>query len=335
MNLDLDAVASLFGESRDLADLEWRLNDPYMRISNLDLNYDGYVDYLRLIEVNRGYTRLIIIQAVIGPDLYQDIATIEVSRDYYNHTSVQIVGNSYLYGNDYIVEPVYVYAPVIYNYFWGARYYQPYYSHYRWGHYPHRYRPWRPVPVPYYNRHVRRHINKANRYRYTTIRKIPHAREMHRNIGRNDYMRLRRNQPGRYQHPNRRMSKNRVKQKRYNQSIHRPVQNNGKYNSSGRTVHHYQRRSMQQHYDRNNALKSPRSNYSAHKTSRQPTTRTKYGQHKRSSTHTNTQAARRHYDRQSIQSKSLRRNSQTAHRTVRKSNHSTRTQSSRRPERAH
>ena len=44
-NLDLRAIASIFGDSRDLEDFENRLNDPKTQISNLDLNNDNQVDY--------------------------------------------------------------------------------------------------------------------------------------------------------------------------------------------------------------------------------------------------------------------------------------------------
>ena len=43
-NLDLRAVASIFGDSADLDDFEKRLNDPKAQISNLDLNGDNQVD---------------------------------------------------------------------------------------------------------------------------------------------------------------------------------------------------------------------------------------------------------------------------------------------------
>ena len=49
-NLDLRAVSSIFGDSRNLEDFERRLNDPQSQISNLDLNQDNQVDYLRVIE---------------------------------------------------------------------------------------------------------------------------------------------------------------------------------------------------------------------------------------------------------------------------------------------
>ena len=46
-NLDLEAVTSIFGASKDLEDFEKRLNDPETQISNLDLNNDGEVDFSR------------------------------------------------------------------------------------------------------------------------------------------------------------------------------------------------------------------------------------------------------------------------------------------------
>jgi len=80
-NLDLRAVASIFGDSQNLEDFERRLNDPQLQISNLDLNNDNQVDYLRVIESIQGYTHLIIIQAVLSQDVYQDIATIEIEKN--------------------------------------------------------------------------------------------------------------------------------------------------------------------------------------------------------------------------------------------------------------
>src|SRR5690606_263997 len=126
-NLDLRAVASIFGDSKDLEDFERRLNDPKIQISNLDLNRDNKVDYLRVIESVEGNTHLIIIQSVLDRDLYQDVATVEVEKDRHNNISVQVVGDVYMYGNNYIYEPVYVHTPVFYNIWWSPNY-RPYYS---------------------------------------------------------------------------------------------------------------------------------------------------------------------------------------------------------------
>jgi hypothetical protein len=169
-NLDLRAVASIFGDSRDLNDFERRLNDPKTQISNLDLNNDNRVDYLRVIETVEGNTHLIIIQSVLGLDTYQDIATVEVERDRYNKVQVQVVGDVYMYGSNYIYEPVYAYTPVIYTSFWVSNY-RPYYSSWYWGYYPSFYIAWSPFPVYTYHSHIGIYINHHHHYNYVNYRR--------------------------------------------------------------------------------------------------------------------------------------------------------------------
>jgi hypothetical protein len=185
-NLDLQAVASIFGDSKNLEDFENRLNDPYTQISNLDLNRDGYVDYLRVVELSENHTHLIVIQAVIGNDLYQDVATIEVERDKYGVTTIQVVGDSYLYGPQYIIEPVYVYRPLIVLWFWGPHY-RSWHSPYYWSYYPHYFKPWHPYHPKVYRTHVHVHINVHHTYHYTSVRKCGSAMNMYHQVARNDY----------------------------------------------------------------------------------------------------------------------------------------------------
>lgn len=169
-NLDLRAVASIFGDSENLEDFERRLNDPKTQISNLDLNDDNQVDYLRVIENVEGNTHLIIIQSVLGRDLYQDIATIEVERDRNNRIQVQVVGDVYMYGNNYIYEPVYYSTPVIYTNFWVGNY-RPYCSSWYWGYYPSYYVAWRPFPIFRYRSHIDLCINFHHHYNYVNYRR--------------------------------------------------------------------------------------------------------------------------------------------------------------------
>jgi hypothetical protein len=169
-NLDLRAVASIFGESANLQDFERRLNDPKYQISNLDLNGDDQVDYLRVIESVEDRTHVVIIQAVLDRDVYQDIATIDVERDNYNKVSVQVVGNTYLYGDNYIYEPVYSVAPVIYTSFWVNNY-RPYYSTWGWNYYPTYYAAWSPYPIYRYRNNIGVYINVNNHYNYVTTRR--------------------------------------------------------------------------------------------------------------------------------------------------------------------
>jgi len=185
-NLDLEAVASLFGEAENLEDFEKKLNDPDTQISNLDLNEDGEVDYLRVIETSKDETHLVTIQAVIEKDNYQDVAVIDVEKDTEGETQVQVVGDVYMYGPDYIITPVYVHPPVVVVWFWGP-YYNPWYSPYYYGYYPPYYRPWRPYPTPRYRTNVHVHVNVNNSYNRTTVRKSTTSVELQNKSRKNDF----------------------------------------------------------------------------------------------------------------------------------------------------
>jgi hypothetical protein len=182
-NLDLRAVASIFGDSKDLEDFERRLNNPEVPISNLDLNGDNQVDYLRVIETVEGKTHLIVIQSVLGRDLFQDIATVEVEKDKNNRVQVQVVGNVFMYGNNYIYEPVYSFTPVIYTNFWVSNY-RPYWSTWYWGYYPSYYYAWRPFPIFRYRNHIHLHINTHHHYNYVTVRRSINVYNNYYNSGR-------------------------------------------------------------------------------------------------------------------------------------------------------
>ena len=55
---DCQKAIYIVSKSKNLEDFEHRLNDPENRISNLDLNNDGYVDFLRVVEVEEKGTHL-------------------------------------------------------------------------------------------------------------------------------------------------------------------------------------------------------------------------------------------------------------------------------------
>lgn len=135
-NLDLKAVATLFGEVENLEIFEQKLNDPETHLSNLDLNGDGLVDYIRVVESTEDKIHIILLQAVLAKDIYQDVATIYVEKDENEQVTVQVVGDEYIYGVDYIIEPVYLYTPLLYSWFWGPAW-RVWYSPYYWGYYPH------------------------------------------------------------------------------------------------------------------------------------------------------------------------------------------------------
>jgi hypothetical protein len=179
-NLDLRAIATIFGEASDLEDFERRINDPESQISNLDLNDDNYVDYLRVIESIEGNDHIIIIQSVIDKDLYQDVASIEVQKDRANNrVQVQIVGDVFMYGQNYIYEPVFVHTPMIYNTFWVNNY-NPYFSNWHWGYYPTHFNYWSPFPIFRYRNHINLYVGGfGHGFNYVNFRRC--------NVGYNTY----------------------------------------------------------------------------------------------------------------------------------------------------
>lgn len=133
--LDLKAVAKLFARAENLEAFESLLNNPDSAFTNLDLNGDGAIDYIRVVETASDSQHLIVLQAVLAKDIYQDVASILVVKDEANNVKVQIVGDEYIYGANYVIEPVYIYRPVIYDWFWGPTWVcwcSPYY----WDFYP-------------------------------------------------------------------------------------------------------------------------------------------------------------------------------------------------------
>ncbi len=187
-SLDLKAVATVFGEADNLEDFEKELNNPEARISNLDLNGDGEVDYLRVIETEKDNAHLVVLQAVLAKDIYQDVASIFVEKDpATQQVTVQIVGDEYIYGADYVIEPVYMAVPVIYSWFWGPHW-VAWHSPYYWGYYPPYWHPYHCWAVHDYWHHIYayHHHHPYCSYRYRPA-PPPHYHEMPRPQSRRDY----------------------------------------------------------------------------------------------------------------------------------------------------
>ena len=185
-NLDLKAVATVFGESKNLEEFENKLNDYDSNISNLDLNKDGQVDYLRVVEDVQNNTHVVVIQAVLDKDVYQDVATIVVDKDENNSTSVQVIGDPYIYGPNYIIEPAYYYTPSIFGFFWGMNYHR-WCSPYYWNYYPTYYRHHSTFELDIYMSNIYGHINHDHRYYYSNRLRNTSAWNIQTTISRNDY----------------------------------------------------------------------------------------------------------------------------------------------------
>ena len=187
-DLDLKTVATLFGQAKDLEQFEQMLNNPDSAFSNLDLNGDGNVDYLRVIETADQNRHLIVIQAVLAKDIYQDVASIFVEKDPESESvTVQVIGDEYIYGADYIIEPVYIYRPVIYDWFWGPSWvcwHSPVY----WDYWPTWWHPYHCIAHHLYWDHIywHHHYYPICTYR-TGHHHHPHYAPMRDRVSRSDY----------------------------------------------------------------------------------------------------------------------------------------------------
>ena len=159
--LDLRAVGAAFAAANSLEEFEMLLNSSSYMLSSLDLNRDGYVDYLRVVEVIDGYNHVIVIQAVLAPNVFQDVATLTAEMSY-STPYVQIIGATYIYGPNYYVRPVFVRTPPMFTY-WRRPHYTPWRSPYYWDYYPHYYHRPAPVYLSHYQAYVNTYITN-NRY---------------------------------------------------------------------------------------------------------------------------------------------------------------------------
>lgn len=150
--LDLQAVAAAFAEARSVQEFENLLNSSRYMINNLDLNGDGYIDYLRVLETRQGYYHALLIQACVAPSVFQDVATLVAERRS-NGLYVEVIGDTYLYGPSYIVRPVFVNRPPLWDTF-GRPSYKPWCSPYHHGHWPSHYQRTKPVYLSHYQAYV-------------------------------------------------------------------------------------------------------------------------------------------------------------------------------------
>ena len=151
-SLDLNAVAAAFAESNSVREFEQILNSSRYMINNLDLNRDGWIDYIRVIETSRGYYHTLLLQACVGPSMFQDVATIVAERRA-DLLYVEVIGDPYLYGYNYIVRPVFVKRPPMWNVY-GHATYAVWSSPYYYGYYPSYYTQPKPVVINHYQAYV-------------------------------------------------------------------------------------------------------------------------------------------------------------------------------------
>ncbi|MFZ4785363.1 MAG: hypothetical protein ACOYLH_07780 [Flavobacteriales bacterium] len=181
--LDLYAVMDAFEKTKDLESFEKTINEESSGINNFDLNADGEVDYIRVIDHNDGNVHAITLQIELSDNLIQDVAVFEIEKTGNESVSLQLVGDEDLYGSNYIIDPnadedytksmariivnVWLWPSVRFIYAPG---YVIYVSPFHYKRYPHWWKPWHPVQwhhyhnrcVVYHGRYHRTHVIRAH-----------------------------------------------------------------------------------------------------------------------------------------------------------------------------
>jgi len=176
-NFSLEAAIELFKKAESPEDFEKLLNKEDSKINNLDLNEDGEIDYIRVVDNMENDAHAIVLQVAVSEKESQDIAVIEIEKQGDENAVLQIVGDKNIYGEKTIVEPfeeeqvksgkdkgpsprMGPVRIVVNVWFWpSVRFmYRPGYtvwvSPYRWHYYPPLWRPWRPYPYHRYHAYV-------------------------------------------------------------------------------------------------------------------------------------------------------------------------------------
>ena len=76
----LEGALELFKKSESPEHFEKLLNSPDAKVNNLDLNGDGYIDYIRVFDKYERNVHVFILQAVVSDSENQDIAVIVLEK---------------------------------------------------------------------------------------------------------------------------------------------------------------------------------------------------------------------------------------------------------------
>lgn len=183
-NFSLQGAVDMFKKASSPEEFEKLINSKDNDVNNLDLNGDGDVDYINVIDKADKNLHAFILQVAVSESENQDIAVIELEKTGDETAVLQIIGDEDIYGEQVIVEaseegdevdddggsgngPSADYfrdSRVIVNvYLWpSVRYvyrpaYKPWVSPWRWRHYPGWWKPWRPLSLHVFRPRVLRY----------------------------------------------------------------------------------------------------------------------------------------------------------------------------------
>lgn len=185
-NFSLSGALEMFKKAETPEAFEKMINTQDNNVNNLDLNGDGNIDYIKVIDKNEGDAHAFILQASVSETENQDIAVIEMEKEGDGKANLQIIGDEDIYGESLILEPVSQKAeqpaqqstninvnvwtwPMV-RYVYGPSY-TVWVSPYGWRVRPVWWRPWRPVRYHvFYPYHAPYRANYVVVHHHTVVR---------------------------------------------------------------------------------------------------------------------------------------------------------------------
>jgi hypothetical protein len=199
-HFSLEGALELFKKAESPEDFEKLLNTESSNVNNLDLNEDGEIDYIRVLDNMDADVHAIVLQVPVNEDESQDIAVIEIEKTGDEEALLQIIGDEDIYGEQVIVEPFQMEARdngkgpsvtldyvVVNVWAWPsvrfvyAPAYRPWVSPWSFRAYPRWWAPWRVVPFRVWRPRVavyRPHYHVVATHRVLRAHKVytPHRR---------------------------------------------------------------------------------------------------------------------------------------------------------------
>lgn len=174
-DFSLQGALQMFQDAATIEEFEKAINTEGNHVNNLDLNADGEIDYIRVIDKSEKDVHAFVLQVPVSETENQDIAVIELEKTGEANAIIQIIGDEDIYGEQVIVEPDGGGEDAFYNFnngklsgpnagydfttpgiivnvwLWpSVRFvygpaYRPWISPWRWRYYPGWWKPWKPL----------------------------------------------------------------------------------------------------------------------------------------------------------------------------------------------
>lgn len=174
-HFSLQGALEMFKKASSPEEFEKLINSQDKNVNNLDLNEDGEIDYVKVIDKTDNKVHAFVLQVAVSETENQDIAVIELEKTGDTTAVLQIIGDEEIYGEQIIVEAsdegdeisnnddngtvpggpaagFFEMNRIVINVFYwpSVRFiyrpvYVPWVSPWRWRHYPGWWRPWRPL----------------------------------------------------------------------------------------------------------------------------------------------------------------------------------------------